>query len=283
MLYHFLEHQITRNSKDIYKFIKGDKIITYRLFYLFCFIIISLKYMEIVCKNCNNQSNTKYCPSCGQFMKAQRIDFHYLIHEIQHSIFHVDKGILYTIKELILRPSQMLKGYLSGKRAKHFKPFAFVTILATIYGFLSHYLHIYPNVDIISSSSQTQSAIQITFDWLYKHYALITYLLIPFNALFSFILFRKSNYNYFEHLVINSYMIGIQILFLIILLPLHYIFPTLNLFLPLLLSYLYMSWTFYRIFENNLFKSIIKIIGIIIFSSILGLLLGCAGGLYFLS
>lgn len=198
--------------------------------------------MEIVCKNCNNQSNTKYCPSCGQFMEVQRIDFHYLIHEVQHSIFHVDKGIFYTIKELIVRPSQMLKEYLLGKRAKHFKPFAFTTILATIYGFMSHYCQIYPHVDIINSSSLAQDAIiQMTFDWFYTHTALITYLLIPFNALFSFLLFKKSNYNYFKHLVTNSYIIGIQILSLIILLPLLYISPTLNLFLPLLLSYLYMS------------------------------------------
>ncbi len=239
--------------------------------------------MEIVCKNCNTHSNNKYCPSCGQSMETKRINLHYLIHEIQHSIFHFDKGILYTIKELILKPSQMLQDYLLGKRVKHFKPFAFVTLLATIYGFLNHYLHIYPNIDIISNSSLKQDIIHFTFDWFYKHYALITYLLIPFNALFSFLLFKKSNYNYFEHLIINSYVIGIQILLLIVLLPLHYISPTLNIFLPIILSYIYIGWVFYQIFENSLLKSIAKIFGIIILNSILSLLLGFIGGLYFVS
>lgn len=234
--------------------------------------------MNIVnCKNCNNQSDSKYCPSCGQFMNTHRINLQYLVHEIQHSIFHVDKGILYTIKELALRPGNTLTEYLSGKRVSHFKPFAFVTILATIYGLLSHYLHIYPEIQILNDTSQSQKTTDIAFDWLYKHYAFTTYLLIPFYALFSYILF-KSKYNYFEHLVINAYLIGFQIILLIICLPFNYISTSLYFFLPTIVSFLYFAWTFHQIFNNQLFTSIFKTVLITILSSILGLILGLIGG-----
>ncbi|MDH6353963.1 hypothetical protein M2132_000283 [Dysgonomonas sp. PH5-45] len=79
-----------------------------------------------ICKNCNSTIKGNYCQNCGQATKTDRINFHYLVHEIQHSIFHVDKGILFTIKELLLRPSITIKGYLEGKRVNLFKPFGFV-------------------------------------------------------------------------------------------------------------------------------------------------------------
>ena len=46
--------------------------------------------MSDICKNCSTPVSGKYCSNCGQSTATARINFHYIIHEIQHSIFHVD-------------------------------------------------------------------------------------------------------------------------------------------------------------------------------------------------
>jgi len=83
--------------------------------------------MAINCKNCNNLYDGNYCNHCGQSANTHEINFKSILHEVQHSLLHIDKGILYTTKELLLRPGKTISDYLNGKRVKHFKPFAFST------------------------------------------------------------------------------------------------------------------------------------------------------------
>ena len=60
------------------------------------------------CKNCNTEINKNYCPNCGQPTKLKRIDGHYILSEIG-SVLNFDKGILFTIRELLLRPGQSVR------------------------------------------------------------------------------------------------------------------------------------------------------------------------------
>jgi len=57
------------------------------------------------CSNCNDALTGKYCSNCGQPVKVKRIDGHYIVHEIEH-VLHFERGILFTIKELLIRPGQ---------------------------------------------------------------------------------------------------------------------------------------------------------------------------------
>lgn len=91
------------------------------------------------CKNCQSELNGNFCSFCGQKADTHRINFKFLLHEIQHGVFHVDKGILFTLKELFTRPGKMINGYLQGKRVSHFKPVALVFILGTLV-FLEYHL-----------------------------------------------------------------------------------------------------------------------------------------------
>ena len=85
-----------------------------------------------ICKNCANKVVSNFCSFCGQANHTKRIDAHYIIHDIPHSVFHVDKGLPYTFIQLTTNPGKALLEYLKGKRVKFFKPFAYVIILSTI-------------------------------------------------------------------------------------------------------------------------------------------------------
>lgn len=170
------------------------------------------------CKNCHYpyEENDKYCPKCGQKTDTHRINFHFLMHEIQHGIFHIDSGILYTLKELFIRPGHTIREYLEGKRQKHFKPVLFIMILGTIYTLLGYSI---PNILNISPSNQTpadlhniSTIIQYINDiklWIKKHYALYNLLQIPSMALAFYWLFNKyQRYNYAEWLVVLTFITG---------------------------------------------------------------------------
>lgn len=68
--------------------------------------------MITTCKNCNHNFKGNFCNNCGQTANTHEINFTSILHEIQHGIFHIDKGILYTSKELFRRPGHTIREYL---------------------------------------------------------------------------------------------------------------------------------------------------------------------------
>ncbi|HTN16917.1 MAG TPA: DUF3667 domain-containing protein, partial [Chitinophagaceae bacterium] len=93
------------------------------------------------CNNCNTEIAQHYCPNCGQAAKIKRIDGHYIIHEIEH-VLHFERGILYTIRELITRPGQNIRNYLTANRSRLVKPIIFIIVTSLIYSLINHFFHI---------------------------------------------------------------------------------------------------------------------------------------------
>ena len=63
------------------------------------------------CKNCNNEIAQNYCPSCGTPVELTRINGQYIIKEIGN-VLNINKGILYTVRELILRPGVSIRKFI---------------------------------------------------------------------------------------------------------------------------------------------------------------------------
>lgn len=74
------------------------------------------------CLNCNNVLNDNFCSKCGQSARTSRVNAKHLVEELQYGLLHINKGLLYTTKELLLRPGLTIKNYLAGKRVKYTKP-----------------------------------------------------------------------------------------------------------------------------------------------------------------
>ena len=219
--------------------------------------------MNKKCKNCGEFAQSNYCSNCGQSTETGRIDLHYLSHEIQHSVFHVDRGILYTIKELLTRPGYTIKNYLDGKRVNYFKPFAFVVILSTIYGFIAHFFDVYPESSImLDMGNESARYNQMTLEWLYSHYSMAMLFLSTFSALSSYLIFRKSGYNYLEHLVIYSYIVGIQIFLFLLSYIFYYNFPSIwIIYIVSVLAYSYNVWVLFQLFNDGSWvKTIVKVL-----------------------
>lgn len=212
------------------------------------------------CKNCNNNYNGNFCNICGQSSHTQKINFQYVLHEIQHSILHVDSGIFYTIKELFLRPGNSIREFIEGKRIKHFKPAAFVIILSLIYSFLEHkidkitfiedgLLGIVEGANYDDNHNDKEYKI---FEWFIHHYSYTVLFLIPVFSLASFLAFKKSKYNYFEHLVLNNFLFGQITLIFILTIPLSLIFSNnYNVeIIRIVLAVIFAFWAYFQFFNS---------------------------------
>lgn len=160
----------------------------------------------IICSNCSNNFDTNYCPNCGTPARTKRIDKKYVLHEVQHGIFHFEKGFLYTVKELFVHPGHSIRSFIQGERSKHYKPIGFVIVTSIIYSILSHALHYKPDLKIPSGN------ISKIFDWVGENYNYSNLIEILFIAFTLNWFFRKKGYNYFENLVLLCYLTGFGML-----------------------------------------------------------------------
>jgi hypothetical protein len=154
------------------------------------------------CKNCGHSFEGKYCNHCGQKANVKRFMLRNLHDEFIHGFFHVHHGILFTIKELFIRPGISIRGYISGKRVTYFNPFTYLVLLSILAGFgFSHSGMLEHTRDNFMASGET---LQFTR----KHFSYRLLLSIPAYTLMTWTLFRSFKYNFAEHFVVNTFLIS---------------------------------------------------------------------------
>ncbi len=202
---------------------------------------------ETICKNCDNVFSGNFCPNCSQSATTKRIDAHYLIHDIPHSILHIDKGLPYTFFQLSKNPGKALLAYLRGQRVRFFKPFAYVIILSTISSLF---------IKLTTKETQLDDANSITS--IFTHYpSILIFVLIPIVALTTWLVFIKRQFNYWEHFLIHTYLAAqINIILVILnLISISGILSNTNMIIKLtLFNTFYMTYhgfTFSALFTNN--------------------------------
>ena len=94
------------------------------------------------CKNCGNSVTENFCSNCGQRKSVSTISFRTLKDEFQNNIFQINRGFLFTIKELFARPGHAVKDFIDGKRKPFYKPLSFLVATTTIYIFVFYLLNV---------------------------------------------------------------------------------------------------------------------------------------------
>ena len=246
--------------------------------------------MTTFCQNCNTELQGKYCSNCGQSAETHKINVHYLWHDIQHGLLHLDKGILFTTRELFTRPGHSIREFLEGKRVKHFKPISLVLVLAGIYGLLFHFFKIdmFANYVVISGSGEKvnhlNEVIGKTSDWIAQHYSILALLQIPIFTIGTYLCFRKGGYNFVEHLIINTFLVGQRLILHIITFPIYYISSGTPMLIKTdriinLIGYALAIWTLIQLFKNQR-KRILKTIFSLLISLLIIFLLLIGGVIY---
>jgi len=156
------------------------------------------------CLNCGESISKNYCPNCGQKTDTRRYSFKHIVeHDFIYGIWNVDKGILYTLKELFTRPGHRVREYIQGKRIGLFNFFTLVVIILAV----SLSIEQYSNVKVFDLfPNSAKSTTDVLSEYSKKYPKLFVLINIPFYTFFSFLWFRKAKLNFSEHLVLNAYI-----------------------------------------------------------------------------
>ncbi|MFD0792002.1 DUF3667 domain-containing protein [Mucilaginibacter litoreus] len=163
------------------------------------------------CGTCKSPLTGKFCSSCGQPSKLPRVDSHYILHELQH-ILHFEKGILYTIKELLIRPGQNVKEFITDNRSRLVKPVIFIIVTSLVYSAVSHFFEL--ETGYINYQGNKHTAINAIFSWISSHYGYANIIMGLFIASWLKLLFKRQGYNVFEILIVLCFVMGMMMLIL---------------------------------------------------------------------
>lgn len=185
---------------------------------------------QVTCLNCDHAYAGQYCNKCGQQAETHRVDWRYLWHEIAESLWGVDRGILFTLRELLVRPGYSIREFLAGRRVNHYRPLALLLMLAAIYVFVSQGLH----VDFMKTGQGMYDTARFKDDspaHIKQKEILTSYLqfiddnqqfsdlaMVPFVAFWCWLLFRRIGYNYPEQLVAQTFIANFNLLFSLVML-----------------------------------------------------------------
>lgn len=227
------------------------------------------------CLNCDNVVEGNFCSNCGQKTSTKRFSlisvFNYAV---LSGIFSIDRGILFTIRELFTIPGHSIREYIQGKRTKYFNAFTLLLLFLT----LTYFLDKFSGIKIADITAEGSKEFATLLEEFMKEYPRIIFLInIPLLAIVSYLFFKKSNFNLAENLVLSTYIISAQI---ILTLPLQIltifyfnveIIKILYNFLTVITS-IYCIWVLYQFFlkyANKKINLLLKCIFIIIIYQIL--------------
>ncbi len=169
--------------------------------------------MNLNCQNCNQDLNGNFCSNCGQ-KKYSKIDKKYIFDEIQYTFLHFNKGFLYTLKSVFINPGKTAKEFIDGKRVNHYKPILFLFVLSGISTFITYKIiglkEIMTGYYANKNANAVENANILTsiFNFITDYSTLLMVAFVPFLAIATKIAYRKMGNNYYEHVVMNTFLLS---------------------------------------------------------------------------
>ncbi len=163
------------------------------------------------CLNCRQRLAGPHCHRCGQPASTPaRITGHYLLHDIPHSVWHVDHGVIYTVREMLLRPGITIQRYLAGERQPFFRPLSLLLLVGGIGAFLYSVF----NIELFNEqqpgvTAQVAKAQREMMHMLQKYQTWLSIFILPISATVATpLLRRRTGYTWPEQLVAAALMNG---------------------------------------------------------------------------
>jgi len=210
------------------------------------------------CKNCNEPVIGNYCSNCGQPAKLKKIDGQYIIHEIA-SVFHAERGMLYTLKRMLTSPGESIRQYITEDRSRYVKPITFIFVTSLIYALVNHFFHISAE-DFYKEQPEIETpAMNLFLNWMIDNPGYTSLISGLFMAFWVKLFFRKSGYNLFEIFVLLCYIFGISTLFSsVVLIFQGLIHLSLLIQIINIISLIYYTWAIGQFFDKQIIGRHIK-------------------------
>lgn len=153
------------------------------------------------CLNCDFSIDNKFCPSCGQKTDTHRIVMkHFIMHDLLHGVWHLEKGILFTLKETIIRPGQAALDYVRGKRIRYYNVFYLSLLVIGLNVILLHLKE--PNV--AQATETVKSSKNSLNEFVFKYSKIILFCIVPIFSLNAKLIFKRLKLNIAEHFILGG-------------------------------------------------------------------------------
>jgi len=222
-----------------------------------------------------------YCPICGQPAKLKKIDKHYIIQELGDFLF-ANKGMVYTIKNVLIKPGESVRRFITEDRYRFVKPVTFLFITALIYAIVNQIFNVsivdhvpqnyMPQVDLKNFVPTTS----LLLDSAFTHPGYWNIIMIVFITFGIKIFFRKFGYNFFEIFILCCFVFGITTLFETILTIIREV-THLKLQILMSISIIYLTWAIGQFFDKKKAASYIKAFLSYVFGWLILILIAVAG------
>lgn len=166
------------------------------------------------CLNCETKLTDQFCSRCGQKADTHRITLkNFIFHDLLHGTFHIEKGILFTAKEALLRPGKAALDYIAGKRKRYYNVF-YLTLIT--FGLIVFFLHFYDVLDpeaVVPEKQYLNEASRKMDEIFSQKSKIIVFLFVPLAALNGLLFFRRKQLNLSEHCIIAGMILLGMLLF----------------------------------------------------------------------
>lgn len=78
--------------------------------------------LPLVCANCGTHFSGNFCPHCGQHARVDVPTAAKFLHDLIEKYFGVEERLPLTLRRLFVRPGQMTRDYLEGRRQRYVSP-----------------------------------------------------------------------------------------------------------------------------------------------------------------
>ena len=153
---------------------------------------------ETRCKNCDARliAGLAFCPYCGQATAVRRLTLHQIADEFMDALVHVDRSVFALVRALVMKPGEVARDYVAGRRKRHFGPFAFLVIVVGLASAVIAFS------GFAAFSSDTPNPVA---EFLQRHVNVVILLQVPLLAAFCKLFFRGERLYLAEHLVLAAY------------------------------------------------------------------------------
>lgn len=183
------------------------------------------------CLNCDSLIDSNFCSNCGQKTDTHPITFkHFIFHDLLHGVWHLEKGILFTIKETFKRPGQAALDYIKGKRIRYYNVFYLALLIIALNVVLLHYKQAL-NAPFLDPHREEDIG-----DFIAKFSKIALFSIVPLLSINALLIFRRLKLNFAQHLIIG----GVTLLGILLISVFYFLFDLLNQ-LDLVISFGYLE------------------------------------------
>jgi hypothetical protein len=219
-----------------------------------------------LCRHCAAVLKGPICHQCGQHHRTERWTTSLVAKLILQHLTNIERGFLGTTLALFKSPGRVIKDYWRGSTVSYYDPCRYLLLWVGLSLILNFLLgiddilqeHLEPeSVEASFGADRVEAADQV-FDRLLNA---LTLILVPVNAFMGKLLFRGSDRNYAEFLILSAYCLAQQALLGCLPQGVLFVFPqlaTAYLVVSFLMGVAYNTYVFRQVFAEAWWRVTLK-------------------------